>query len=59
VVNCSFFSFTTNQNLNLVVNNGKLIGYNEETIAPRDKDTLTYFHSFFGALGISKKRKMT
>jgi exopolysaccharide biosynthesis protein len=57
VVNCSFFSFATNQNLNLVVKNGKLISYNEETIVPRDKDTLTYFHSFFGALGISKKRK--
>ena len=56
VVNCSFFSFATNQNLNLVVRDGKLISYNEETIAARGKDTLTYFHPFFGALGISRKR---
>jgi exopolysaccharide biosynthesis protein len=56
VVNCSFFSFATNQNLNVVVKDGKLLGYNQQTIAGRKKDTLTYFHSFFGALGISKKR---
>ena len=56
VVNCSFFSFATNQNLNIVVKNGKLLSYNEETIPAKGKDTLTYFHSFFGALGISKKR---
>lgn len=57
VVNCSFFSFATNQNLNMVIKDGKLVSYNEETIAGKRKDTLTYFHSFFGALGISKKRK--
>lgn len=56
VVNCSFFSFATNQNLNLVVKDGKLISYNEETIPAKGKDTLTYFHSFFGTLGISKRR---
>jgi exopolysaccharide biosynthesis protein len=56
VVNCSFFSFTTNQNLNIVIKNGRLVSYNEQTIPARGKDTLTYFHSFFGALGISKKR---
>lgn len=54
VVNCSFFSFATNQNLNVVVKDGKLVGYNEETIPAKGDDTLTYFHSFFGALGISK-----
>jgi exopolysaccharide biosynthesis protein len=56
VVNCSFFSFATNQNLNVVMKDGKLLAYNQQTIAGRKKDTLTYFHSFFGALGISKKR---
>ena len=56
VVNCSFFSFATNQNLNLVVKDGKLVSYNEETIPAKGKDTLTYFHSFFGTLGISKRR---
>ena len=56
VVNCSFFSFATDQNLNVVMRNGKLLGYNEQTIPAHGKDTLTYFHSFFGTLGISKKR---
>jgi len=32
VVNCSFFSFATNQNLNVVIKDGKLLGYNEQTI---------------------------
>ena len=57
VVNCSFFSFATNQNLNIIVKDGKLLSYNEESIPAKGRDTLTYFHSFFGALGISKKRK--
>ncbi len=57
VVNSSFFSFATDQNLNVVIKNGKLIGYNEETIAGKGTDTLTYYHSFFGTLGISKQRK--
>lgn len=56
VVNCSFFSFATDQNLNVVIKDGKLLGYNEQTIPAKGKDSLTYFHSFFGALGISKKR---
>lgn len=57
VVNCSFFSFATNQNLNIVVKDRKLLSYNEESIPVKGRDTLTYFHSFFGALGISKKGK--
>jgi exopolysaccharide biosynthesis protein len=57
VVNCSFFSFATNQNLNVVARDGKLLGYNQQTIPAKGKDTLTYFHSFPGALGISKRRK--
>jgi hypothetical protein len=56
VVNCSFFSFETNQNLNVVIKDGKLVGYNEHTIPAKGHDTLTYFHSFFGAFGISKNR---
>ncbi len=56
VVNTSFFSFATNQNLNVVVKDGKIVSYNEHTIPAKGKDTLTYFHSFFSALGISKKR---
>jgi exopolysaccharide biosynthesis protein len=57
VVNGTFFSFETNQNLNLVIKKGKLLAMNRETIPGRGKDTFTYRHVFASALGISKKRK--
>ena len=56
VVNCTFFSFQTNQNLNVVIKDGKLVGYNIHSIPGRGKDTLTYKHPFGSAIGISKKR---
>lgn len=57
VVNTTFFSFATNQSLNVVIKNGKLLAYNIHTIAGRGKDTLTYRHPVGSAIGISKKRK--
>ena len=57
VVNGTFFSFETNSNLNLVIRDGKLMSYNQQTIAGRRKDTLTYSHPFSSAIGISKKRE--
>lgn len=57
VVNGTFFSFETHQNLNVVIKDGKAVGFNIHTIAGRGKDTLTYRHPFGSALGISKKRK--
>lgn len=57
VVNCTFFSFATNQNLNVVIKNGKLVGYNIHTINGRGKDTFTYRHPFGSAIGISKRYK--
>lgn len=57
VVNTTFFSFATNQNLNVVVKNKKLVGYNIHTINGRGKDTMTYRHPFGSAIGISKKRE--
>jgi len=56
VVNCTFFSFATNQNLSVVIKDGKLVGYNVHSIPGRGKDTLTYRHPFGSAIGISKKR---
>lgn len=56
VVNSTFFSFATHQNLNVVMKNGKLVGYNIHTIAGKGKDTLTYRHPLGSAIGISKKR---
>jgi len=57
VVNCTFFSFETNRNLNTVIRNGKLVAYNIHSIPGRGKDTLTYRHPLGSAIGISKKRK--
>ncbi|MBL0146676.1 MAG: phosphodiester glycosidase family protein [Chitinophagaceae bacterium] len=57
VVNGTFFSFETNQNLNIVIKNGKIVSYNVHTIAGKGKDTLTYKHPFGSAIGIDKKRR--
>lgn len=57
VVNTTFFSFATNQNLNVVIKDGKLVGYNIHTLNGKGKDTLTYRHPFGSAIGISKKRQ--
>lgn len=57
VVNCTFFSFATNRNLNVVVKNKKLVSFAPSTIINRGKDTFTYRHYFSSAIGISKKRK--
>jgi hypothetical protein len=57
VVNCTFFSFETNRNLNVVIKEGNMLAYNVHTVAGRGKDTLTYRHPFGSAIGISKKRK--
>jgi Phosphodiester glycosidase len=57
VVNTTFFSFETNQNLNVVIKDRKLVGYNIHSIPLRGKDTFQYRHPFGSAIGISKKRK--
>ncbi len=56
VVNCSFFEFVHNSNLNIVMNKGRLLAYNT-AVPGRGRDTLTYKHPLVGAIGISKKRK--
>jgi Phosphodiester glycosidase len=57
VVNTTFFSFATNQNLNVVIKDGKLVGYNIHTIPMKGKDTFQYRHPLGSAIGINKKRK--
>ena len=57
VVNTTFFSFATNQNLNVVIKDSKVVSYNVHTVAGKGKDTLTYRHPLGSAIGISKKRK--
>ncbi len=56
VVNCTFFNFDKNQNLNVVIKNGKMVAYNIHTLAMRGKDTFQYRHPLGSAIGIDKKR---
>ena len=42
--------------MNVVIKDGKLVGYNIHSIPGRGKDTLTYWHPFRSAIGIYKKR---
>jgi hypothetical protein len=56
VVNTSFFSFTTHQNLNLVINNGKTLAYHVHSIAGKGSDTLTWRHPLGSAIGIYANR---
>lgn len=56
-VNSTFFEFIHSKNLNTVIKNGKLIGYNIHSIGGKGKDTFTYRHTLGSALGIDKKRR--
>ncbi len=57
VMNCTFFEFTHNSNLNTVIKDGKMLSYQVHTLPGRGKDTLTYRHMFGSAIGINKKRE--
>jgi exopolysaccharide biosynthesis protein len=58
VVNCTFFSFETNNSINVVVKDGKMVNYNLHSIPLRGRDTFLYAHPFRSAIGISKKREV-
>lgn len=53
VVNTTFFSFDTHQNLNLVVKKGKLVAYNVPAIPIKETDS--FYYPLAGAFGIDKK----
>lgn len=55
VVNGTFFSFQTNQNLNLVMKNGKMLAYNVPAIKSKNSDS--FYYPTRSAIGITKKRK--
>lgn len=57
VINGTFFSFATQQNLNAVMHRGRLLAYNQHSLRGTREDSLYYYHPFRAALGISKKRK--
>ncbi len=57
VVNGTFFSSKTNQNLNTVIKNGIPVSYNLRTTKGRGKDSTTQVKMYRSALGISANRK--
>jgi hypothetical protein len=57
VVNAGFFSYETNQNLSVVVRNGKMVAYNVESLEGTGVDSLLYYYPTRSAIGISHNRK--
>ena len=59
VVNGTFFSFVTNQNLNVVIKNSRLLAHNVRKVRSATGDTSVYKDEkvIRGAFGIDKKRK--
>ena len=57
VVNGTFFSFQTNQNLNLLIQKKKLLANNVTSLRGRDRDSIYYYYPTRSAIGISKKRR--
>lgn len=56
VVNGTFFSFTTNRSLNIVVKDGKLLSPNSRIVKGRGKDSTLVYMPHLSAIGIDKKR---
>ncbi|MBC7828120.1 MAG: phosphodiester glycosidase family protein [Chitinophagaceae bacterium] len=55
VVNGTFFSFATNQNLNVIIRDGKILGYNFPALKSRASDS--FYYPTRSAIGISKNRR--
>lgn len=57
VVNCTFFSFATGQNFNVVVRDGKMQSYNISSLHGTGIDSLLYYYPTRSAIGIDRKRR--
>jgi len=57
VVNCTFFSFQTNQNLNVVIKDGRIISHNLKTLDRKTGDSFRSVRLFRSAISINKNRK--
>src|SRR5579871_121804 len=55
VVNCSFFSIINNQNLSVIIKNGKIVSRNVTSLHGAGKDSMLYYYVTRSALGIDKK----
>jgi hypothetical protein len=57
VVNCTFFSFETSENISMVMKDGKLAAYSVPSLKGRGEDSLVYYYPTRGAIGIDRKRR--
>jgi hypothetical protein len=56
VVNCTFFEFVNNTNLNVVIKNKRVVSHNAKTVRS-PTDTTKRLKIYSSAIGISKRRK--
>ncbi|NOT51452.1 MAG: hypothetical protein HOP10_09270 [Chitinophagaceae bacterium] len=57
VVNCTYFSFETNKNFNVVINNGQVLSGNRRVIKGTGRDSISSYFLHASAIGINKKRQ--
>ncbi|HVW59951.1 MAG TPA: phosphodiester glycosidase family protein [Puia sp.] len=57
VVNCTFFSFETNENVSMVMKDGKLVAYSAPALKGKGEDSLVYYYPTRGAIGIDRRRR--
>lgn len=55
IVNGTFFSFQTNQNLNVVIRKGQLVSYNVPALKSKTSDS--FYYPTRSAIGITKNRR--
>lgn len=55
VVNGAFFSFATNQNLNVIIRDGKLLSYNVPALKSRTSDS--FYYPTRSAIGITRRQR--
>ena len=58
VVNCSFFEFKNNTNVNVIMRDGRPLAYNIHHLPGKGSDTLMYTHVLGAAIGADRSRKM-
>ncbi|MEN9884912.1 MAG: hypothetical protein RLZZ420_2129 [Bacteroidota bacterium] len=56
VMNCSFFEFKQNRNVNLIVQHGKIVAFDTPAVSRKGKDTLTFMHTLVSDFGMINKR---
>lgn len=57
VVNCTYFSFATNQNLSVVVRDGRMLAYNVNSLRGTGNDSMVYYYITRSAIGIDRQRR--